>query len=99
MRAISATTEYAEGDIETEAEYYRAHFSKALRRSDHLDSVVRRLRSHFTPEDIVKARAIEDGLYAQTWLSPEYDLLARLRKVNAPTLVIQEIVTSFHWSA
>jgi proline iminopeptidase len=67
MRAIANTREYAEGDIETDVEYYRVHFSETLRRSDQLESVVRRLRSHFTPKDIVKARAIEDRLYAQTW--------------------------------
>ena len=88
MRAIANTREYADGDIERDFEYYRIHFSKALRRSDQLESVVRRLRSHFTPEDIVKARAIEDRLYAQTWLSREYDILARLRKLKMPTLVI-----------
>jgi proline iminopeptidase len=88
MRAITNTREYSEGDIETDAEYYRAHFGTTLRRSDQLESVVRRLRSHFTPKDIVKARAIEDRLYAETWLSPEYDVLARLRKFVVPTLII-----------
>ena len=88
MRTISSTPEYAAGDIQAEAEYYRAHFSKALRRSDALEAVVRRLRSHFTPEDILKARAIEDRLYAQTWMSHEYNLLAKLRELKAPTLVI-----------
>jgi proline iminopeptidase len=88
MQKISNTREYVDGDIEADAEYYRAHFSRALRSSDHLDIVVRRLRSHFTPEDIIKARAIEDRLYEQTWLSREYDLLARLRKLNTPTLII-----------
>jgi proline iminopeptidase len=88
MQTISKTREYVDGDIEADAEYYRAHFSRALRRSDHLEIVVRRLRSHFTPEDIVKARAIEDRLYAQTWLSREYDLPAGLGKLNTPTLVI-----------
>jgi len=88
MRALSETPEYVEGDIETDAEYYRIHFSKALRRPDHLEAVIRRLRSHFKPEEIVKARAIEDRLNAQTWLSREYDLLARFRKLSPPTLVI-----------
>jgi proline iminopeptidase len=88
MRAISDAPEYAEGDIEIEAEYYRAHFGKALRRPDQLETVVRRLRSHFKPEDIVKARAIEGRLYAQTWLSREYDLLVRLRNLCLPTLII-----------
>lgn len=88
MRTIADRPEYVDGDIETDAEYYRVHFSKALRRRDHLESVIRRLRTHFKPEDVVKARAIEDRLYAQTWLSPEYDLLARFRKLSLPTLII-----------
>ena len=88
MGSIAGTAEYAAGDIEAEAEYYRAHFSNTLRRSDHLDSIVRRLRLHFTPEDIRKARAIEKRLYAQTWLSPDYNLLARLRPLKVPTLVV-----------
>ena len=88
MQAIASTREYAEGDIQSEAEYYRAHFGETLRRSGLLEEVVRRLRSHFTPEDILKARAIEERLYAQTWKSPEYDLLARLRGLKTPALVI-----------
>src|SRR5207237_5850787 len=82
------TPEYADGDIRAEAEYYRGHFGNALRRSDLLEEVICRLRSHFTPEDILKARAIEDRLYAQTWMSREYDLLARLRELKTPTLMI-----------
>jgi proline iminopeptidase len=88
MRAIANEPAYAAGDIETEAGYYRAHFSNALHRSDQLEIVVRRLRAHFASDDIVKARAIESRLYGQTWLSPDYDLLARLRKTHVPTLVI-----------
>ncbi|HKO67575.1 MAG TPA: alpha/beta fold hydrolase [Burkholderiaceae bacterium] len=88
MRAIAGTLAYAEGSIERDAEYYRAHFSATLRRREHLERVVLSLRSHFAPQDILKARGIEDRLYAQTWLSPEYDLLAKLRQLKAPTLVI-----------
>jgi proline iminopeptidase len=88
MRAIAATREYAEGEIEAEAEYYRAHFGTTLRQPDHLAGVISRLRSHFTPETILKARAIEDRLYTQTWLLPEYDLLTKLRQLRTPTLVI-----------
>lgn len=88
MRAIASSRDYADGDIEADAEYYRAHFGKTLCRSGQLESVIRRLRSHFTPQDIVKARAIEDRLYAQTWQSPEYDVLARLGALDVPALII-----------
>jgi proline iminopeptidase len=46
------------------------------------------LRLHFTPKDILRARAIEDRLYAQTWCADEYDLLPRLGSLKTPTLVI-----------
>jgi len=88
MRAIAETARYAEGDIETEADYYRLHFDATLRASGRLDSVVRRLRSHFTPADIVKARIIEDRLYADTCLKPDFDLLTPLSTAGLPTLVL-----------
>jgi proline iminopeptidase len=88
MQAIAATQSYLEGDIQTEAQYYRAHFSAALRRGEDVEKVVARLRSHFTPGDIIKARAIEKRLYEQTWYSPEYDLLEKLRRCKLPALVI-----------
>lgn len=88
MRDISARQPYARGDIKTEAEYYRAHFSATLRRPELLDAVVQRLRAHFSAADIIKARAIEQRLYDQTWLSPAYDLLPRLQQCRAHTLVI-----------
>lgn len=88
MQAIAATRSYIEGNIQTEAQYYRAHFSAALRRAEDVEKVVVRLRSHFRPQDIVKARAIEERLYDQTWHTPEYNLLERLRACKTPTLVI-----------
>ena len=88
MREIAATPAFAAGDVETEAEYYRAHFGATLRDSADLARIVGRLRVHFTPEDILKARAIEDRLYDQTWKAPDYDVIARLRGLRAKTLVI-----------
>ncbi|MGH7741756.1 MAG: alpha/beta hydrolase [Candidatus Eiseniibacteriota bacterium] len=88
MRAISNTPEFVAGDIEAEAAYYRIHFSAALRRAKHVETVVGRLRLDFTPADILRARAIEDRLAAQTWQAPDYDLLPRLRRSSAPALVV-----------
>ena len=76
------------GDIAADAEYYRIHFSTALRRPEHLDQVVRQLRVGSSPEGIVAARAIEDTLYAQTWSADDYDLLPGLRRLRIPTLLI-----------
>ena len=88
MREISARQAYVEGDIGTEAEYYRVHFCSTLRRPELLDALVQRLRAHFSAADIIKARAIEQRLYAQTWLSPAYDLLRSLAQCRARVLVI-----------
>jgi proline iminopeptidase len=87
MRAIASTRAYKDGDIETEAEYYAIHFRRAVS-PDRLEQVVRGLRSHFTPVDIVKARTIEERLYAETWEVPGYDLVPRLAASRPPTLVI-----------
>ena len=88
MRVIASSAAYAKGDIETEAEYYRAHFSTSLHRKELVELIVARLRVHFSPADVCKARAIEERLYAQTWLAPDYNLLARLRRSTARTLII-----------
>lgn len=88
MKTIASTRAYIGGDIGAEAEYYRLHFSAALHRPELVDAVVQRLRAHFAPTDIVKAREIEERLYAQTWHSPEFNLLAHLRDCRAATLVI-----------
>ena len=43
---------------------------------------------HFTPQTVLLARDIERRLYEETWLRPEYDLVSRLRGLDAPTLVL-----------
>jgi proline iminopeptidase len=88
MQAIAASQAYASGDIATEAEYYRIHFRHAFGRVNALECIVSRLRMHFTPDDIVKARVIEERLYAQTWRRPDYDVVPALRDVHVPTLVV-----------
>ena len=88
MRAIVDTPRYRTGDVDADAEYYRLHFAKALRRPERVEDVVRRLRAHFAPADIVKARAIEARLYAQTWDRPDYSAIERLGRRAVPTLVI-----------
>jgi proline iminopeptidase len=89
MAALRADLAFLAGDLATEAEYYRIHFSSALSRPEHLDEVISRLRNRpATPESVVAARAIEDRLYQELWLVETYDLLARLRQLSIPTLVL-----------
>jgi proline iminopeptidase len=88
MNELRSDPRFQAGDIESETEYYRIHFGTTLRNPDDLDAVVRRLRSAFTEDGIVAARAIEDMLYEDTWERDEYDLIPALRQLEIPTLVL-----------
>ena len=88
MRAIASTDAYARGDLEAEAAYYRIHFRITVRRPDHLELLVARLRSNFTEQGVVLARAIEHRLYEDTSQSADWDLFPALRRLGVPTLVL-----------
>jgi proline iminopeptidase len=88
MQSLAATAEFRAGDLEVESEYYRIHYRPALHAPELLDRLMPRLRTNFTPERVLMARAIEDRLYDETWSSPGYDLLPKLRHVAVPTLVL-----------
>jgi proline iminopeptidase len=88
MRALTESDAFRAGDLGAELDYYRMHFRPALVATDQLDRVIPRLRAHFTPEGVLLARAIEERLYEETWSSPTYDLLPRLRVLTAPTLIL-----------
>jgi proline iminopeptidase len=88
LKARSTDAAYQAGDPNTVAAYYRIHFRSTLRRPEHLEAVIERLRASFTKEGILKARAVEDRLMDETWLSSDYDLLPRLERLSIPTLVI-----------
>jgi proline iminopeptidase len=88
MRAVASTDAYARGDLEADAAYYRIHFRITVRRPDQLELLVARLRSNFTEQGVVLARAIEDRLYHETSLSPDWDLFPALRALDVPTLVL-----------
>jgi proline iminopeptidase len=88
MESLAASAAFRAGDLEVEAEYYRIHYRVALRDPGLLDQLVPRLRLTSTPEEVLTARAIEDRLYEQTWSSPGYDLVPKLRRLEVPTLII-----------
>lgn len=69
-------------------EYYRIHFRATLRQPEHLDGAIKRLRSSFTQAGILKARAIEERLMNEMWLSNDYNLLPKLKLLSIQTLVI-----------
>jgi proline iminopeptidase len=88
MRAIASTDAYARGDLEAEAAYYRIHFRITVRRPDQLELLVARLRSNFTEQGVVLARAVEHRLHQQTSESADWDLFPALRRLDVPTLVL-----------
>lgn len=88
MGEIASSVRYQAGDLEAEGEYYRLHFKVALPQSDLVELVVGRLRTHFTPEDVLRARAIEDRMYDQTWDTDGYDLVPKLSALHVSTLVL-----------
>ncbi len=85
---LRADPRFQAGDITLEADYYRIYYAVTLRSPDHLEAVVSRLRSAFTPQSIITARAIENHLYEDTWSRPRYDLIPALRRLDIPTLII-----------
>ena len=53
-----------------------------------LDRLLKNLTAGFTNNGILKARAVEDRLYEETWLTEGYDLFPALKRLAVPTLVI-----------
>ena len=91
QRAITAGAAYKEGDPDAVAARYRIHFKHALQRPADYEKLMARMSAGFRSQGkagILKAWAIEDRLYRDTWQAPGYDLLPRLRALRIPTLVI-----------
>jgi proline iminopeptidase len=87
-KAIADTAAYKEGDPEAVIAYYRIHFTPALVRPEDYEKIIARLRASFTRERILKARAVEARLMNETWSSPDFNLLPKLKNLRIPTLVI-----------
>lgn len=84
---VSIDSKYQSGDIATDLDAYRIHFSGRVS-PDKIEDLLGRLRKWFTAESVVAARAIEDRLYAETWNATNYDLLSRFSRLHIPTLVV-----------
>jgi proline iminopeptidase len=87
LHALRASEAYAAGDPATVAAYYRLRFSTTIRRRadlDRLDLGYARL----TSADVLRAWAIEERLYQETFLRPDFDLLPRLAGLRVPALVL-----------
>ncbi len=88
---IMASDAYKAGDPETVAARYRLHFKPALQRPEDYERLMATMKAAFIRqgrEGIVKARAVESRLMADSWSSNGYDLLPKLKTLRVPTLVI-----------
>ncbi|HEY3175176.1 MAG TPA: alpha/beta fold hydrolase [Candidatus Polarisedimenticolia bacterium] len=91
QKEIVASAAYQAGDPEAVTARYRIHFKPALKRLEDYERLMATMKAGFISqgrEGIVKARAVEDQLYRDTWQVAGYDLLPKLRGLSIPTLVI-----------
>jgi proline iminopeptidase len=91
QRGIIAGDAYKAADPETVAARYRIHFEHAFAKPEEYERLMTRMRAAFISQGkdgILKARAVEDRLYADSWLLEGYDLLPRLHSLSIPTLVV-----------
>ncbi len=88
VKELEDSPKYKEGDPDTVAERARIFFRPTLRRQEHLERLIENLKRGLTKDAILKAEKIGDRLWAETYLSKEYNLLPKLKQINIPTLVI-----------
>lgn len=88
LKAMAERADFQAADPDAVTDYLRIHFRATLRQPEHLESVIQNLRASFTQEGMLKARAIDDRLMEETWLSSEYNLLPKLTQLDIPTVVI-----------
>jgi proline iminopeptidase len=91
QREISAGAAYQAGDPKAVTARYRIHFRPAFAREEPYQRLISTMDAGFRRQGkvgILKARAIEDRLYHDTWAVPDYDLHPKLKSLHVPTLVI-----------
>jgi proline iminopeptidase len=91
QRAIATGAAYKAGDPDAVVARYRIHFKPAFARTDAYESLMTAMKAAFISqgrEGILKARAVEDRLMADSWEIPGYDLLPKLAQLRIPTLII-----------
>jgi proline iminopeptidase len=91
QREMLASDSYKRADPEAVAARYRIHFEHALARPADYETLMTKMRAAFLAqgsEGILKARAVEARLDAETWDRDDYDLLPRIGSLHIPTLVL-----------
>lgn len=85
---LASSTGYKEGDPQTVGDFYRLYFSTTIRRPQHLERVIEKMRLSFTREGVLRAREISDRLFNETAESTDFNLLPQLKQLRIPTLLI-----------
>ena len=91
QRQMLASDPYKRADPEAVAARYRIHFEHALAQRTDYETLMARMRAAFVAQGsdgILKARAVEARLDAETWDRDDYDLLPHVRSLDIPTLVV-----------
>jgi proline iminopeptidase len=91
QKEIVAGSAYQHGDPEAVVARYRIHFKPAIKEPADYERLMATMKQALVRQGaagIVKARAVEDRLYRDTWDVNGYDLLPKLRSLKMPTIVI-----------
>ena len=89
LRTLESRPGFAEGDdLEARAAYDRIYFRSTLRSPELLDRLIEHLRVGWTKEGILKAGAIGNQLWRETYESAGYNLLPALTQLRIPTLIV-----------
>ena len=85
---LASSTGYKEGDPQTVGDFYRVYFSTTIRRPQHLERVIEKLRLSFTRDGILRTEKISESLFNQTAESTAFNLIPQLKQLRTPTLII-----------
>jgi proline iminopeptidase len=88
LNELVSSAEFNDGDPDAVAAYYRIHFATTVKQPEYLERLLRNMSGSFAREHVLRARAIEERLFGQTWGLSEYDLFPKLKRLSIPTLVI-----------
>jgi len=91
QRTIANGPSYQAADPDAVTARYRIHFKHALARAADYEKLMTIMHAGFVKQGsdgILKARAVEDRLMADTWAIAGYDLLPKIRTIAVPTLVL-----------
>jgi proline iminopeptidase len=87
LHALRESPAYQAGDPATVAAFYRLRFSTTIKQPADLDKLDLGY-GRCTAADVLRAWAIEQRLYDETYFLEDFDLLPPLRRLSVPSLVL-----------